>query len=337
MTVGAYKYTPIRKLSLVMIKVSNVTKTYDGSTAVDNVSFSVKCGETLVLLGTSGCGKTTTLKMINRLIEPTSGRIVIEGRDIRTQKPEDLRKQIGYVIQDIGLFPHYTVEQNIAIVPQLLNWDKKRITKRTLELMELAGLPLEYLQRYPGELSGGQQQRVGLARALAADPSIVLLDEPFGALDPITRRQIQEEFKNLETLLHKTMILVTHDVLEAIDLGDRICLMDRGRVQQMGTAKELILSPENEFSRSFFQAKRFQLELKVTKLKDLLPEIQPLDINDKDVKTFSADDSLLDVLETMEKSSLKNSTLQIQDFSSQSLTLNTTCEDILSAFYKIKL
>jgi osmoprotectant transport system ATP-binding protein len=319
-----------------MIEISNLTKKFDDSTAVDNVSFSVECGESLVLLGTSGCGKTTTLKMMNRLVEPTSGKISIDGKDVQDQKPEALRMRIGYVIQNIGLFPHYTVEQSIAIVPNLLGWDKKRIAKRTFELMELVGLPHEYLRRYPNELSGGQQQRVGLARALAADPPIVLLDEPFGALDPITRRQIQAEFKNLETLLHKTMVMVTHDVFEAIDLGDKICLMDGGKIQQIDTAKGLVFSPKNEFVKNFFQAHRFQLELKVTKIKDILPELQIEDVSTKDVKSFSEEDNLLDVLETMEKSSSKDSTLQIHDASLQQPILNTTCEELLSAFYKIK-
>ncbi len=319
-----------------MITVSNLTKTFNGSRAVNNISFSVECGETLVLLGTSGCGKTTTLRMINRLIEPTSGTIVVEGTNILEKRPEDLRKHIGYVIQNIGLFPHYTVEQNIAIVPLLLNWDRKRIKRRISELMELVGLPFEHLQRYPRELSGGQQQRVGLARALAADPPIVLLDEPFGALDPITRRQIQEEFRNLEVLLHKTMVMVTHDVFEAICLGDKICLMDDGKIQQSGTARDLIFSPENEFSRNFFQTNRFQLELKVTKLKDLLSEIQASDVNPDGNIVFSGEESLLDVLERTEEASVQNPVLQIHDPSLHPPTINTTCEDLISAFYKIK-
>lgn len=323
-----------------MIEISNLTKKFNGVTAVNNISFSVKRSEILILLGTSGCGKTTTLKMINRLIDPTSGKICIDGKNVKYQKPEELRKRIGYVIQDIGLFPHYTVEQNIEIVPLLLKWDKQRIKQRTRRLMEIVDLPPDsFSKRYPGELSGGQQQRVGLARALAADPPIVLLDEPFGALDPITRKQIQKEFKNLETLLNKTMLLVTHDVFEAFELGDRICLMDQGKIQQIGTAKELIFAPNNEFVRNFFQANRFQLELSVLKLKDLLPGIQKRELSveheHEEVNEFQDGDNLLEVLETMEQTSLKSSILRIKDTVRHSLW-ETSSEAIISAFYQTK-
>jgi len=218
-----------------VVEVSHLTKIFDGTKAVDDISFSVKKGETFVLLGTSGCGKTTSLRSINRLIEPDAGAVLISGRDTAGMNPETLRRDIGYVIQDIGLFPHYTVAQNIAVVPELLKWDRQRIRDRVDEMLKLVGLePDEFAKRLPADLSGGQQQRVGLARAFAADPSLILLDEPFGALDPITRRDIQREFKNLESLLDKTMVLVTHDVFEAFDLGDRVCLMDRGRIKQIG-------------------------------------------------------------------------------------------------------
>jgi osmoprotectant transport system ATP-binding protein len=244
-----------------MIEVRNLSKAFNGKIAVDNISFTVKEGETFVLLGTSGCGKTTTLRMINRLIEPTSGEIKINGKDIREKKPEDLRKQIGYVIQNVGLFPHYTVEENIAIVPKLLNWNKKESSKRVHALMELVGLsPKEFLKRYPHEISGGQRQRVGLARALAADPPVVLLDEPFGALDPITRRQIRKEFITLESLIKKTIVLVTHDVFEAFELGEKICLMDNGKIQQIGTQKELLFAPANPSVKTFFEADKKYLE-----------------------------------------------------------------------------
>lgn len=236
-----------------MIEVSNLTKTFNGKVTVDNISFSVSKGETFVMLGTSGCGKTTTLKMINRLVEPSSGRITINGKDIRDENPEILRRHIGYVIQSIGLFPHYTVEQNIEIVPRLLKWEKEKIKKRIAELLELLGLPpSEFLKRYPHDLSGGQKQRIGLARALASDPPLVLLDEPFGALDPITRKQIQKEFKSLESILNKTMILVTHDIQEAVLLGDRVCLMRGGKIEQIGKPDELISSPANSFVKEFF-------------------------------------------------------------------------------------
>ena len=199
-----------------MIELINISKKIDNQLIVDDITFSVNEGETFVLLGTSGCGKTTTLKMINRLLEPSSGKITIQDNDIKNENPEALRKKIGYVIQQVGLFPHYTVKENIAMVPNLLGWDKQKIKDRVYELMNLLGLePEKYTNRYPFELSGGQKQRVGIARALAADPPIILLDEPFRALDPITKRQIQKEFKKIELLLKKTIILITHDISEA--------------------------------------------------------------------------------------------------------------------------
>jgi len=321
-----------------MIEVSNLTKEFNGIKAVDNISFSVKKGETFVLLGTSGCGKTTTLKMINRLVEPTSGEMRIEGRKTLEEEPTKLRKQIGYVIQNIGLFPHYTVEQNIAVVPQLLKWDRNRIRNRTNELLELVGLvpPEDFLKRHPGELSGGQQQRVGLARAFAADPSIILLDEPFGALDPITRRQIQKEFKKLEMMLAKTIILVTHDIFEAFDLADRICLMDEGRVKQIGTPKKLLFSPKKKFVKDFFRSNRFLLELKVIPLKDLLPVISDTGIRDETLPKFEESTSLLDVLETMESSKDPKSAFRIMD-SAEKIKKVTTHKDALGAFLKIRL
>lgn len=244
-----------------MIEVKNLSKSFNGKIAVDNISFIVGEGETFVLLGTSGCGKTSTLRMINCLVEPTSGEIKINGKNIREKRPEDLRKQIGYVIQSVGLFPHYTVEENIAVVPKLLNWNRKEISNRVYSLMEMIGLPPnEFVKRYPHELSGGEKQRVGLARALAADPPVVLLDEPFGALDPITRRQIRKEFITLESLLKKTMVLVTHDVFEAFELGEKICIMDNGKIQQIGTQKELLFNPANLFVKTFFEADKKYLE-----------------------------------------------------------------------------
>lgn len=246
-----------------MIEAKNVTKTFDGHTAVDNVSFTVKEGETLVLLGRSGSGKTTLLKMINRLIEPGSGEIRIDGRSTKDGSPEELRRKIGYVFQNTGLFPHYTIEGNIAIVPRLLGWEKEKIRERINSLMEKLGLPATYLSSYPHQLSGGQQQRVGLARALAADPPILLMDEPFGALDPITRVSLQKDFKELDELKSKTIILVTHDVQEAFGLADRICLMDKGRIIQAGEPRELLFHPADKYVKDFFDDQRFLLEVKM--------------------------------------------------------------------------
>ena len=255
-----------------MIRLRNVTKQYGNRKAVDDLTLEVKQGETLVLLGTSGCGKTTTLKLINRLEELSAGTIEVAGADIQQQKPEELRRKIGYVIQGAGLFPHYTVQENIAVVPRLLHWEKQKTAARTLQVLELLGLPaLEFLPKYPHEMSGGQQQRVGLARALVTDPPVILMDEPFGALDPITRTSIRKEFKHLEGLLHKTVVLVTHDVQEAFEMGDRICLMDGGKMQQLGTPQELVFQPANAFVSRFLQEHLFQLQLQVLRLRQIRP------------------------------------------------------------------
>lgn len=240
-----------------MIQISNLTKQYqDGlgnqRAVVDNVSFAVKPGETLVLAGTSGCGKTTTLKMLNRLIEPTSGTVLMDGRDVRQADAPTLRRSIGYVMQEAGLFPHYTVAQNIGAVPRLLNWEPDRIEQRTRELLDLLRLPADLLTRYPADLSGGQRQRVGLARALAVKPPVVLMDEPFGALDPYTRRHVRRELFGISELQQTTVVLVTHDIQEALELGDRVALMDAGRIVQIGPPDELINQPATDFVRDFF-------------------------------------------------------------------------------------
>lgn len=252
-----------------MIKVEQLSRYFGSIKAVDDISFEVSDHEKLILLGTSGCGKTTTLKMINRLIEPSSGSVSIDGINIYDQSPEILRRGIGYVLQNNGLFPHYTVAENIAIVPQLLKWDSKRIEKRVAELMEKLHLSKDQLKAYPNELSGGQQQRVGLARALVADPPVLLMDEPFGALDNVTRSKIHAEFKALDELKRKTIIMVTHDVQEAFELGDRICLMDKGKIVQIGTPAELLFKPANQFVKDFLNEQRLQLEFKAVRIKDI--------------------------------------------------------------------
>ena len=233
-----------------MIELEHVTKAYDPAAApvVRDLSLRVAAGELLVLLGASGCGKTTTLKMINRLIEPTSGAIRIDGRDVTDADPVALRRGIGYVFQGIGLFPHMTVGENVATVPALLGWGRDRIAGRVDELLEMVGLPPgEYRDRFPRELSGGQRQRVGFARALAAGPRVMLLDEPFGALDPITRDELQLEFQRLHRRLGLTAVMVTHDMTEALLLADRIAVMNAGRVVQVGTPHELLTDPADDY------------------------------------------------------------------------------------------
>lgn len=260
-----------------MITVKNISKSFNEIPAVKNISFEVKENETLVLLGTSGCGKTTTLRIINRLTEPDSGNILINNQNVLSQKPDELRRAIGYVLQNHGLFPHYNVAENISIVPKLLNWNKEKITERTNELIKKLQLSENNLHAFPNELSGGQQQRVGLARALAANPPILLMDEPFGALDPITKADIHKEFKELDELKKKTIVLVTHDVQEAFELGDRICLMDKGEIMQIGTPFELLFHPANDYVKSFFDKHRLQLEFKsihLYKVLDFFPVAQ---------------------------------------------------------------
>lgn len=255
-----------------MITVEHVSKYFGNIKAVEDISFEVKEGENLVFLGTSGCGKTTTLRMINRLTEPSEGSIFVNGENVLLQHPERLRRSMGYVLQHNGLFPHYTVAENIAIVPQLLGWDKVKINKRSIELLEKLHLsPDKYLHVYPEQLSGGQQQRVGLARALAADPPVLLMDEPFGALDTITRNTIRRELSELEEFKRKTIIMVTHDVQEAFALADRVCLMDKGKIVQLGKPAELIFNPANEFVRNFLKEEKTQLAFRSVKLSSLWP------------------------------------------------------------------
>ncbi len=243
-----------------MIRLRHVSKTFDDgrSYAVKDLSFHVDKGETLVLLGSSGCGKTTTLKMMNRLIEASSGTIVVNGSDIKDQEPVALRRRMGYVFQEIGLFTHMTIEENVAMVLRLLGWSADNQRKRSHELMALVGLPPEvYAGRFPDELSGGQQQRAGVARALAADPPYLLMDEPFGALDALTRETLQQELINLTKELKKTIVFVTHDIFEALLLGDRIAILHRGMLQQIGTKQEILARPATEFVRDLF-AKPFR-------------------------------------------------------------------------------
>jgi osmoprotectant transport system ATP-binding protein len=254
-----------------MIRLDGLSKRYaDGTVAVDDVTLDVGRGELVMLVGPSGGGKSTTLRLINRLIEPSSGRIWMDGRDVTDEQPEKLRRGIGYVIQRIGLFPHRTVEQNIATVPGLLGWDRSRTRARVTALRERGGLePATYARRYPNELSGGQQQRVGVARALAADPPVLLMDEPFGAVDPLARDRLQEQFRRIQGELHKTVVFVTHDIDEAVRLGDRIAVLGpAGKLQQYADAATLLAQPANESVAAFVGSDRGIRRMSVTALTD---------------------------------------------------------------------
>lgn len=258
-----------------MISISQINKFYGDNTAVDNVSLNIDGGEHIILLGPSGSGKTTLLRMINGLVKPSFGIIQINGLDISKQPQDEMRRQIGYVLQRNSLFPHFSVEENIGIVPNLLKWNKQVIKQRVKELMKKLHLPEKYLNRTPDELSGGEAQRVNIARALATHPPILLMDEPFSALDAITRKSIREEFMQLEEFRKKTIIMVSHDIQEAFELGDTILLLHHGKLVQKGSPPELLYNPVNDFVKQFFSSDFLQLSLAITSIADIwnyLPE-----------------------------------------------------------------
>jgi len=259
-------------MSGAAVELREVSKLFAGHiAAVDKVSLRVAPGKIVALLGPSGCGKTTTLRLINRLEEPTSGQVLVRGQDVQTERPEALRRSIGYVIQEAGLFPHWDVSANVALVPGLLGWPRERIRARVSEILDLVGLPeKEFGRRRPAELSGGQRQRVGVARGLAADPDLVLMDEPFGALDPGTRIALQDEFLRLQRQLKKTVVMVTHDLTEAGKLADEIVLLDRGQVLQQGTLRDLLLKPANPRVRTFLGRQGAELALETLSLHHVL-------------------------------------------------------------------
>ncbi|MFO7595092.1 MAG: ABC transporter ATP-binding protein [Desulfocurvibacter africanus] len=264
-----------------MISLQHVSKRYGSSLAVDDLSLEIERGEFCCLIGPSGCGKSTTLRMINRLVEPSSGTILVHGDDVRLARPEVLRRSMGYVIQSVGLFQHMTVQENIGVVPRLLNWGKARIRRRAWELLELLALPPdEYAGKYPRQLSGGEAQRVGVARALAANPDILLMDEPFGALDPVTREHLQTELARLQQELRKTIVFVTHDIEEAVRLASRMALMREGRLVQHDTPEELLAHPADSFARSFVGADRGLKRLSRLFVRDFIQPAPAVGLND---------------------------------------------------------
>ena len=328
----------------VLIRLENITKQYPGTAdaAVNNLTMDVHRGEVLVLVGPSGCGKSTTLRLINRLIEPSSGRIFLNGEDVTTMNPSLLRRKIGYVIQQVGLFPHRTIAENIATVPKLLNWDKDKISARVDELLDLVGMdPEVYRNRFPKELSGGQAQRVGVARALAADPDVLLMDEPFGAIDPITRDRLQNEFLRLQQDLKKTIVFVTHDIDEAIKMGNRIAILrEQSEIAQLDTPEAILADPADEFVENFLGSGAILKSLTLMKISDLelhqVPVFKAPVMRDKAIETLQDSDDSTSILLDADDKPLRwldlaalNRTSQPIEKSGRPITVDLQPEDTL--------
>ena len=285
-----------------MIEYKSVKKEIGDKCIIRDLSMTIHDGEFIVMIGPSGCGKTTTVKMINRLLEPTEGEILIDGVNTRDMDLVKLRTSIGYVIQQIGLFPNMTVEENIAVVPNIMKWDKEAIHQRVQELMEMVDMPYEQFgKKYPRQLSGGQQQRIGVLRALAARPPILLMDEPFGALDPITRETLQREIKKIQQKLHITVLFITHDMHEAVKLADRIVFMDQGQILQMGTPKELICHPANEKVAQFISLQNVGLDEQQLTAEDIMTPSERVQVPQEDL-VVSADCLLSQLADTVDLS-----------------------------------
>ncbi|BBI35328.1 ABC transporter ATP-binding protein [Cohnella abietis] len=281
------------------IVFDRVTKLFPKTSkpSVNETSLAIKKGSFVTILGASGCGKTTLLKMVNRIIEPTSGTLSVLGKDVRSLPVTELRRSIGYVIQQIGLFPHMTIEQNIATVPNILGWDREKTNKRIEYLMDLVHLPSSFRNRFPRQLSGGQQQRVGIARAMAGDPEILLMDEPFGAIDAITRTKLQEDFQDIQRQLGKTVLFVTHDVDEALKLGDRVVVMNEGTIQQFDTPLEMVTNPANAFVSQLIRSEDLFLRLQLIRAAEkMTPLTEPPQENEPRV---SEKESLREVLQQL--------------------------------------
>jgi osmoprotectant transport system ATP-binding protein len=320
---------------MVKIAFQDVTKQYKGASkpAVDNVSFDVEEGAICMLLGTSGSGKTTLLRMVNRLIEPTSGSIIIDGKNVLEENPITLRRRIGYVIQQVGLFPHMSIAENIRVTAQIAGWSKERMAERVDELLTLVGLePAEYRKRFPRQLSGGQQQRVGLARALAADPALLLMDEPFGALDAITRTRLQGELQRIQQTMHKTILFVTHDVEEAFRLGTQIAVLSEGKLIQTGSPIDLLTRPANDFVRKLVGADNIMRQLEYLPVTTAL-ENDSASLANGNLPRKSSDTSLLQALLTLLETNA--SALTIYDAETQQnvgvITLSDITREITTA------